>query len=371
VGAGRVFISYAHESERHRARVLALANRLRADGIDARIDRYSAPPLTGWTRWMEREITEAQWILLVYTETYRRRFDLEEEQGKGRGVAWEARIVRGALYDKPDGLHRCVPVIFSRADAKHIPLVFGDAPSFHLDDDYAALQRHLLRAAEIPLPPLGGSSPAPPPRVVSVPVLHVQSEGIRDELRRAPATHSRKAPRRVLIVAANRDRDARLALGREVREIASALRGPSRLAFDIHIVWAATERDFRQAFLAVKPHILHFCGHGTSAGPVLEQAALEDEALDGDPLRRWLNVAVGGSVRPLEIAPAPRFISVRPQATWYRSGTLGLWFRKASAQDNESVGVATALPIDSETYRALEVMAADLLRYEDYSLTTH
>jgi hypothetical protein len=34
----RVFISYSHDSEAHRERVLALSERLRADGIDADLD---------------------------------------------------------------------------------------------------------------------------------------------------------------------------------------------------------------------------------------------------------------------------------------------------------------------------------------------
>ncbi|MCP4656050.1 MAG: hypothetical protein GY856_11605, partial [bacterium] len=33
--APRVFLSYSHDSDEHRDRVLALADRLRADGIDA------------------------------------------------------------------------------------------------------------------------------------------------------------------------------------------------------------------------------------------------------------------------------------------------------------------------------------------------
>ena len=38
--APRVFISYSHDSDDHRARVLGLSERLRADGIETILDRY-------------------------------------------------------------------------------------------------------------------------------------------------------------------------------------------------------------------------------------------------------------------------------------------------------------------------------------------
>jgi len=47
----RVFINYSHDSAEHRKRVLSLAERLRADGVDAQIDQYvQGTPLEGWAR---------------------------------------------------------------------------------------------------------------------------------------------------------------------------------------------------------------------------------------------------------------------------------------------------------------------------------
>ena len=84
--APKVFISYSHDDERHEQRVLALANRLREDGIDAEIDQYEPAPPEGWPMWCERQIKKAGFVLLVCTETYLRRVDGEEEPGKGHGV---------------------------------------------------------------------------------------------------------------------------------------------------------------------------------------------------------------------------------------------------------------------------------------------
>jgi SEFIR domain len=46
----KVFISYSHDSPEHEQRVLELAERLRADGINCTIDQYVVAPAEGWPR---------------------------------------------------------------------------------------------------------------------------------------------------------------------------------------------------------------------------------------------------------------------------------------------------------------------------------
>ena len=82
-----VFISYSHDSPVHEAKVLALANRLRADGF----------PAEAWEMWGQRRIQAARFVLVVCTGTYRRRFDGEEESGKGLGATPEAGFIRQLL----------------------------------------------------------------------------------------------------------------------------------------------------------------------------------------------------------------------------------------------------------------------------------
>lgn len=303
MGTPRVFISYSHESEDHRARVLELAQQLRRDGFDAWIDRFDPPPIKGWPHWMERQVADAQWVLLVCTETYRRRFDQREEPGQGRGVTWEGRLVRGELYSGADGADRFIPVTFSPDDTKHIPSPLAAATYYCLDrnDDYATLQRHMRREAEVTPQPVGES--AEPPPASSVEPAHVQSPGARDdsplETSTAVETSSEEI-KTILIVAANRAHDEWLALGREVREIAAALRGATSVKFDVHIVWAADDGEFRASFLELDPHILHFCGHGSTSGPVLERTEPGAEKVAGKELQGWLKAALKGT--RLEIA---------------------------------------------------------------------
>jgi SEFIR domain-containing protein len=81
----KIFISYTHDSPAHEAKVLALANRLRGDGIDADLDQYQSFPPTGWIQWMKHQVRDAQFVLVVCTETYRRRADGDEKPGVGLG----------------------------------------------------------------------------------------------------------------------------------------------------------------------------------------------------------------------------------------------------------------------------------------------
>lgn len=81
----RVFIIYSHDSPAHEQRVLALAARLRKDGIDAQLDQYVAgTPAEGWPRWMLDRLDWAEFVLVVCTETYYRRFRRHEKQVKAK-----------------------------------------------------------------------------------------------------------------------------------------------------------------------------------------------------------------------------------------------------------------------------------------------
>ena len=85
----KVFISYAHKNQAYEDKVLELANRLRSEGIDAMIDQYEEAPPEGWPRWMEHQIMESEFVLVLCEETYYQKLYSEK---KGKGVVWEANI---------------------------------------------------------------------------------------------------------------------------------------------------------------------------------------------------------------------------------------------------------------------------------------
>jgi tetratricopeptide (TPR) repeat protein/MinD-like ATPase involved in chromosome partitioning or flagellar assembly len=118
----RVYISYSHDSPDHEAKVLALANRLREDGVDAVLDQYESFPSEGWEMWQQRQIQTARFVVMVCTATYQRRFDAQEELGRGLGTTSEAAFIRQLLYDAGGNNEKFVPVLLTDAGRAHIPL---------------------------------------------------------------------------------------------------------------------------------------------------------------------------------------------------------------------------------------------------------
>lgn len=153
----RVFISYSHDSPEHQQRVLDLSDRLRSDGIDAWIDQYTPWPEQGWPRWMEAQMRYARFVLMVCTETYLRRVTGQEEPGAGRGVCWEANLVYNDLYQAKISTSKYIPIVFSAADAQHIPPVLQGRTHFCLDSDegYWQLYRLLTDQPEVEAGKLG------------------------------------------------------------------------------------------------------------------------------------------------------------------------------------------------------------------------
>ncbi len=155
--APRVFVSYSHDSPEHQDRVLELADRLRADGVDASIDQYEMLPPEGWPAWCDDEIRKSDFVLMVYTETYLRRVDGEEEPGKGHGVLWEARLIKQELYDTGSVTSKFVPVLFGGGNPEHIPRPVKGASFFRLEntEGYDALYRLLTGQPLVRRPELG------------------------------------------------------------------------------------------------------------------------------------------------------------------------------------------------------------------------
>lgn len=119
----RVFISYSHDSEAHRALVLGLSERLRADGMETRLDRYvpNGSPAQTWPRWMMDGLDWATHVLCVCTPTYYRRFRGHEEPGKGKGADWEGALITQEIYDARSRTTQFIPVLFTGATEAHIP----------------------------------------------------------------------------------------------------------------------------------------------------------------------------------------------------------------------------------------------------------
>lgn len=153
----RVFITYSHDSHAHRERVLTLANRLRLHGVDCRLDIYEESPPQGWPQWMIDQIVAADYVLVICTETYLRRFDRRETGGKGSGVGWEGAVLTQDLYESAGLNSKAIPVGFTRGDRRHAPMILRGATFYTLDheEEYENLYRRLTGQPRVVPPPLG------------------------------------------------------------------------------------------------------------------------------------------------------------------------------------------------------------------------
>lgn len=159
----KVFISYTHDSPEHMDRVLELADRLRAEGVDCHLDQYETSPREGWPRWTNRQIEGADYVLIICTEIYQRRFKGTEEAGKGLGAQWEGAHITQELYDAAGNNDKFIPVPLSPADSGHIPHVLRGVQSYDASEEkgYEELYRRLTNQPRVAKPELGSLRPLP------------------------------------------------------------------------------------------------------------------------------------------------------------------------------------------------------------------
>ena len=156
----KVFISYSHKDPQYEDQVLAFANKLRSEGIDASIDQYEKAPVEGWPRWMELQIIEAQYVIVLCDETY---YGKLYSTNKGKGVVWEARIVYQMLYDASAETTKFIPAFFDADNKQFIPTPLKSFTYYDLskDADYDKLYWRLRGVTKTKKPPLGELKPVP------------------------------------------------------------------------------------------------------------------------------------------------------------------------------------------------------------------
>ena len=117
----RVFLSYSHDSPEHKSAVAKLASDLKASGATVIIDEDEPFPTQGWPLWMMQQIEQADFVLVVCTETYRRRAEGKEDPPQGKGASWEGAIIRGDLYESNGHNEKFIPVVLRQEDQAHRP----------------------------------------------------------------------------------------------------------------------------------------------------------------------------------------------------------------------------------------------------------
>ena len=184
----RVYISYTWRTPGLKERVFDLAERLRAAGMDSRIDLYYGKSLHGfvppdarpgddrppWTIWQEEQVRDADFIVLVCTREY-------AESPPGSGAWWDVRLMVEDLRSGRAERRKFIPVGWGayEENAPYIPAFLRDAHYYDLgspggfgvgDSGYEDLIRRIeneIRARNPGRAPADVRPEAPPARDVA------------------------------------------------------------------------------------------------------------------------------------------------------------------------------------------------------------
>ena len=153
----KVFISYSHDSEEHANRVLSFSNQLVKNGINCILDQYVETPSEGWPRWMDQNIKNSDFVLMICTENYCNRVMGKEEIGKGLGVKWEGKLIYNQIYFSDTKNTKFIPVLFNSQDTTYIPDPLKDTTYYtvNLKEGYENLYRRITGQSRISKPKVG------------------------------------------------------------------------------------------------------------------------------------------------------------------------------------------------------------------------
>lgn len=162
----RVFISYARRDADHAHAAMNLWTFLRNSGIDARIDLPEEVHRHNWAVWIEEQILSADFVIVVASPAYREHAERGATDGVGRGVSFEATLLRELIYRDPTHwLRRILPVVLPGQDDTGIPEFLSPASaSVYRVAEFTTsgaetLLRTLLSRNKYPAPPIAARTP--------------------------------------------------------------------------------------------------------------------------------------------------------------------------------------------------------------------
>jgi hypothetical protein len=120
MNAIRVLISYSNDSPSQQDKIRQLADQLRHDGIDAIVDQYVISPGGSWSEWYEAEISRADFVLMVCSENYLRRFN--QDSGPGLEGLWEGDTIKRLLGGPTAVSSKFVPVLLGDGSPASVPM---------------------------------------------------------------------------------------------------------------------------------------------------------------------------------------------------------------------------------------------------------
>jgi len=264
-----------------------LAERLRKDGVDAQLDQYVAgTPPEGWPRWMLDRLDWAEFVLVVCTETYYRRFRGHEEPGKGKGADWEGNLITLVIYHAKSRTSKFVPVFFDGPDNQLIPEPVSGHTHYLLDseDNYDKLYAFLVGQAGITPGELGSLR-----TLARNPVEPLRFDVSDTSTRRLPLSN---LPDRNPFFTGRKDMLAQIqeALAAQGRAALSGLGGVGKTQTAVEYAHRHLEEYDHAFWAAADSQDSIVSGYGNIAGFLkLPEADAKDQTMAVDAVKHWLS----------------------------------------------------------------------------------
>lgn len=125
----KVFISYSWEDKEHKEWALKLVDRLIGDGVDAHIDQYELSHGDRLPQFMEQEIVNADYVLIICTPNYK-----EKADNRKSGVGYEGHIISDELMQGHNE-KKFIPIIRKGGIRESFPIYLAGKLGIDFKDD--------------------------------------------------------------------------------------------------------------------------------------------------------------------------------------------------------------------------------------------
>lgn len=152
----KAFISYAYDSDEHKAWVLKLACDLRNHGVDVILDQWDARLGDDLAFFMEQGLTSSHVVICVCSDAYKVKAD-----SLSGGVGYEKRIISASMYSGCNSAY-VIPIVRNNSNADKLPfflwgLKYEDFDKGDYYSSYDSLIRRIYGEDLAYKPPLGSN----------------------------------------------------------------------------------------------------------------------------------------------------------------------------------------------------------------------